>query len=196
MKIIAITGGIGSGKSVVARMLRAMGHDVYDTDVRARQLMDSSAAVKQAIADDISAEAILPGGRIDRASLAAVVFADAAALSRLNALVHGVVIEDLRSCCEAAAAAGNEVMFVETALLYESGLDAMVDKVWEVVAPATLRIDRVLQRNPGMTADDIKSRIAAQNRTEVALPHPCVCTIVNDGLEPVLPRLLELLSKV
>lgn len=195
MKLIAISGGIGSGKSVAARVLRVLGFEVYDTDVRAKQLMDGSADLKRTIADEICREAILADGRIDRVALAAAVFASDTALARLNELVHGLVLDDLSSCAAQTAANGGAVLFVETALLYESGLDKMVDEVWEVTAPEELRVRRVLRRNPGMTEAQIRARIDAQSRTVPVSPHPCVCRIVNDDLTPVLPQLLALVER-
>lgn len=131
-KLIAICGGIGSGKSVVCRIVAAMGHEVYDCDSRAKEIMDCSAEIKNAIACRVHREAIAPDGSIDRRRLGEIVFSDAEALARLNSIVHAAVREDLALW---AARRPGKLLFVETAILYQSGLDAMVDEVWDVEAP-------------------------------------------------------------
>ena len=179
MKLIAISGGIGSGKSVVAAMLRAMGHEVYDCDSRAKKIMDSDSAIISRIASEVCAEAVVCGS-IDRRRLAEVVFSDAHALSRLNSIVHGAVRSD------------RSLAFVETAILYQSGLDRMVNEVWQVVAPLSLRLGRAMRRD-NASEQAVRARIATQDSHIPVRVHPCVREIVNDEVEPLLPQLLSLL---
>ncbi len=188
-RLIAIEGGIGSGKSVVSRVLSTLGYPVYDCDVRAKLIMDQSATIKQRIADEICAEAI-SCGVIDRRKLSEVVFADADALLRLNALVHSAVRDDL-----ALWILHHRLAFVETAILYQSGIDSMVDGVWSVVAPRELRILRVISRNH-LSREAVESRIAAQDSFVAGRMHPHVDIIVNDGDMPVLPQILALISRL
>ncbi|MDE6265914.1 MAG: dephospho-CoA kinase [Muribaculaceae bacterium] len=189
-RIIAITGGIGAGKSVVSRMLTAMGHDVYDCDSRAKALMDNSGEIKRRIAEEIAAEAV-DGDKILRPVLAEIVFNNPDKLLILNSIVHQYVREDI-----AREAAGSDapVMFIETAILYESGLDRMVSQVWDVTAPEPVRIERVVARN-GCTADHARARIESQ-RIVVENPHHAVHTIVNDNITPLLPQVLHLLGGI
>ncbi|WP_295730230.1 dephospho-CoA kinase [uncultured Muribaculum sp.] len=189
MKITAITGGIGSGKSVVSEMLRTLGHPVYDCDSRAKKLMDADDEIKQAISSQICAEAITADGHIDRKHLAEKVFADAELLERLNSIVHGAVRADF---IDWAANTGAERVWMETALLYESGLDKVATDVWEVTAPEELRIKRVMRRN-AMNAGQVKARIEAQRRNAHPERHQCVEMLVNDGVQPLLPQVLALL---
>ena len=93
--LIAIAGGIGCGKSVVSHILSALGYQVYDSDSRAKKLMDNDDAIKQAIARQISPDAITSAGQIDRKHLAAVVFANKEKLQQLNSIVHGAVKRDI-----------------------------------------------------------------------------------------------------
>ena len=123
--IIAINGGIGSGKSVVSRIVTVMGYPVYDCDAQARQLMDSSDEIKAAISAGIH-HACIKDGQIDRAMLASIVFEDKEKLAILNSIVHGAVREHFASWAEDQA---GTVCFVETAILYQSGMDTMVDEV-------------------------------------------------------------------
>lgn len=188
--LTAITGGIGSGKSVVSRVLHAMGYQVYDCDSRAKMLMDADAAIKVRLADDIHPECLLEDGSINRSRLSEIVFRDSEALECLNRIVHEAVRNDLKRWCEANF--GSRRLFVETAILYQSGLDAMVDDVWEVNAPLDLRIERVMARN-SLTREQVISRISMQDSFVPSELHPRVYKIINDGDIPLLPRIESLL---
>lgn len=186
-RIVAVTGGIGSGKSMVCRILEAMGHEVYDCDFRAKALMDCSWEIKRLIAEEICADAIFADGSIDRKRLADEVFTDAALLGKLNESVHSAVKEDINEWCESRNPA-----FIETAILYQSGLDGMVNEVWEVIAPGELRIERVIRRS-GLTREQIEDRMRAQDSYTIATPHPVRREIVNDGVMALLPQVEKLL---
>lgn len=186
---MAVAGGIGSGKSVVCRILTAMGFAVYDCDSRAKRLMDESVAIKRAISVDIHPDAV-KDGCIDRQVLAGIVFADKHKLQTLNNIVHAAVRDDIARWI--AGHQSDEAVFVETAILYQSGLDRMVDEVWEVVAPVDVRVARVMARN-SMSEADVRARIASQ-AFEPAQPHSRVRTINNDGRESLLLQLAALLA--
>lgn len=187
--LTAISGGIGSGKSVVAHIVAAMGYDVYDCDLRARALMES-AAIREALAEEFGSEIFDDSGTLIRPALAAIVFADGERLQALNAITHAAVRADLTSWAEAHS--GGRA-FVETAILYQSGLDKMVGRVWEVVAPRHLRISRVVARN-GLTESEVIARIESQDNYTPSSPHPVVSTILNDGFHPLLPQIEALLD--
>ena len=122
LTLTAITGGIGSGKSVVSRILRVLEYPVYDCDSRAKALMDADVIIKQQIIHDIDRETIAADGTIDRRRLASIVFADAEKLAALNAIVHSAVRLDIQRWAEDC---GNSHAFVETAILFQSGLNYM-----------------------------------------------------------------------
>lgn len=189
-RLIAITGGIGSGKSVVSAILRVMGYYVYDCDSQAKRIMDTDRAIIGAIAAEISANAIRHDGSINRTALAHIVFNDADALARLNAIVHKAVRSHLSAWHSQSG--GSEIRFVETAILYQSGIDHMVDEVWDVTAPDELRISRVMQRN-GLTRTEVESRIASQAYTPEH-PHTNVHHITNGYDDAILPQIIELLG--
>lgn len=187
--LVAITGGIGSGKSVVSRILREMGYDVYDCDARARRLMDSLPEIAERISDDISREVIDENGTINRQMLAAIVFADADKLKRLNSIVHHHVSNDLLN-----EATGKRTMFFESAILYSSGFYKFADQIWEIDAPAELRIRRVMERN-NATRAEVERRMASQAAERV--PEGCeipLRIIDNDGVRPLLPQIERLLN--
>ena len=180
--LIAITGGIGAGKSVVSRILLSMGYRVFDCDSEAKAIMDADEAIKKRIALEISEETIV-GGSIDRARLAAIVFADERRLALLNSIVHAAV----RDRIEQWSAETSGPAFVETAILYESGLNRHVAAEWRVEAPVELRISRVMERN-GMSRQQVLDRMASQNGCVPDGFIPPCRHIVNDGIAPVLPQ--------
>lgn len=188
-EIIGITGGIGSGKSVVSRILRILGHAVYDCDSQAKQLMDGSDCIKSRIMQEIDRRSVDDLGNINRKRLSSVVFSDKDALARLNEIVHGAVRQDLLEWVNRQAA---QRVWVETAILYESGLDKIVDKVWHVEAPLEMRIKRVMLRN-SVTRAQVEARIASQPVVSDH-KHPDISLIVNDGKLSLLQRIEGLLS--
>lgn len=186
-RVIALTGGIGSGKSVVSSILRIMGYPVYDCDANARWLMDMSPVIKQSLIKEICDDAVLPDGTINRRVIADVVFNDPAKLSCLNRIVHGTVSEHLRECI---AASTSTLFFFETAILQTAALDELADEVWYVTAPQNLRVQRVMARN-GLTEKEVLARMANQTDS----PADRAKIITNDGIKPLLPQLLALLEK-
>lgn len=189
--IVAVAGGIGSGKSVVCQVLMAMGYEVYDCDSRAKWLMDNSPAIKQAIAERISPLAISAEGDIRRYVLSKIVFSDAGKLKILNEITHQAVREDIARWVERPHR--RYPLFIETAILYESRLDAMVHEVWEVTAPTALRVERVMRRS-ALTREQVLARISAQSRPASRV-HPCISLIINDNEHPLLPQIHALLGE-
>ncbi|MCM1451561.1 MAG: dephospho-CoA kinase [Clostridium sp.] len=188
--VVAITGGIGSGKSVVCRILEAMGYKVYDCDSRAKWLMDNSEEIKASLCRMIHPE-VVADGAINRTLLSKIVFSDAEKLRALNAISHGAVREDISRWI--ASHQHEDWLFIETAILYQSGLDRVVAQVWDVEAPEDVRIERVMKRS-GLTASEVAARIRSQEFTPEK-EHPSVKRIVNDGKESLLLQLHVLLKK-
>lgn len=185
-QLIAITGGIGSGKSVVSRILRTMGYPVYDTDSNARRLMDSSCEIRRQLVGRFGPSVYGAGGRLDRARLGGIVFGNAEALACLNGIVHPAVAADVRQW-----AAGKEVAFFETAILRSSGMWRMASAVWRVDAPVDVRIARVFARN-GISPEAVRTRIGAQQAELTGFDGEHV--VVNDGQRPVLPQIVALIG--
>ena len=194
--LVAITGGIGAGKSIVSRVLRAKGYQVYDCDSRARAIMDSDPEIKTRLHAEIHPKALRPDGTIDRRLIASVVFTDPDRLAALNAIVHGAVRADIarwRRQTEAPLA------FIETAILYQSGLDRMVDEAWLVEAPEEIRVDRVCSRD-NTTPEAVGHRIASQTAETAKLqntPAPPLrtSTLLNDTSHSLLLQIAALLNK-
>lgn len=204
IKLIAVAGGIGSGKSVICRMLRVMGYEVYDCDTMAKALMDRSGRMKQRIAGEIGEEAIMmPADNawetavIDRRRLSAIVFSDKEKLSRLNAIVHGDVIADVKRWRDGKRVGGKNLVFVESAVLYTSGLHREVDAIWYVSASESTRIERAMARD-NATREQIVARIASQEIELAAMRQSGdkIYEIDNNGERAVLPQVLGLLRKI
>ena len=196
MKLVAITGGIGAGKSVVSQCLRALGYSVYDCDSRAKVLMDNDKSIIKAIGEQIDQRCVnLEAYSINRKLLSEIVFNDESALGRLNNIVHAAVTEDLERWSRKMDTRGQRIGFVETAILYQSNLDKVVDQVWDIKAPREIRVNRVMARN-GMTAKEVCSRIRAQESYNPGRVHHDVITITNDGRTPVLPSIERMLRQI
>jgi len=187
--IIALTGGIGSGKSTVSAILSVMGFKVYDCDSEAKRLMDRDITIKRKIADEITPMALNADGSLNRKEIAACVFSNTAKLECLNSIVHGAVAIHFRDW---ASQCDREPVFVETAILYQSGLDTMADEVWDVIAPRELRIERVMRRN-SCTRTEVEARIASQDAFVPSRRHPLTHCIINDSNKPMLPQIERLL---
>lgn len=190
--LIAITGGIGSGKSVVSQILRILDYPVYDCDTQARIIMDNDLDIHHNLCRHIHPNAVV-GGIVDRPLISSIVFNDADALDRLNNIVHGAVKAHLMAWSEACVQAGHNIRFVETAIPIQSGLYRQVDAIWQVTASARLRIDRVQRRN-NLTISQVEDRINAQKSENLdAIPHQ---DIPNDTDTPLLPRIHYLLDSL
>ena len=187
--IIGITGGIGSGKSVVSRLLRLMGVPVYDCDSEAKRLMHESRAIREALTEAAGAGVYDAGGRLDRAYLASYMFGDTGRVAVVNGIVHPIVRADFKRWAQQTDKA---VVAVESAILFEAGMDADVDAVWLVYAPEKVRLQRAVQRD-GATEGAVRSRMLNQPGEEEYIRRADK-VIYNDGRSPLTAQVLELLS--
>ena len=179
---VGVTGGIGSGKSTVCRLFAERGVPVYDSDSEAKRLMGEDPSLRAAFGDETFRDGVL-----NRRYLAATVFGDRHALARLEALVHPCVKRDFERW--AAERTAEPYVVLECAILYESGMDAAVDRVVAVVAPEELRLVRVNARG-GASAAEIRRRMAAQLSDDV-LSARADYTIVNINREDLAADVAE-----
>jgi dephospho-CoA kinase len=154
---VGITGGIGSGKSTVCRMLAERGVAIYNADSSAKELMSTSESLRKALIENFGAETFTAEG-LNRQYLAERVFNDAEQLRLLNSLVHPAVIADFEAWAEEQE--GHYVVF-ESAILFEAGLENRVDAVVAVMAPESLRVERVMARD-GHSKEQVMARIKNQ----------------------------------
>lgn len=184
---VGLTGGIGSGKTTVARILSLLGVPVYNCDERARRISDCDTAVVRAVKELLGEEAYVDG-RQNRPYIAGRVFADRALLAELNAIVHPAVLEDYRLWV--ARHAGVPYTVMESAILFESGLDREVDEVVVVTAPEEVRIARSVLRD-GVDEEAIRKRIRAQMGEEERIAR-AGHVLYADEHRLLIPQVLEL----
>ena len=187
---IGITGGIGSGKSVVAKLLAWMGIPVYQTDAEAKRLMLSDADIRRELTALVGSNAYNEKG-LNKALLASYVFGNPEHTRQVNAIVHPKVRHDFRKW---AGNSGRMMVALESAILLEAGFRNEVDKVVMVYAPQEVRIERAIRRDSA-TREQIEKRIRSQmsdeNKREAA-----DFVIVNDGETPLIPQVLSLISSL
>jgi dephospho-CoA kinase len=158
--IIGLTGPIGCGKSTVAGMLAALGGVVIDADDLAREVTAPGQPALEAIHARFGEAVFRPPGLLDRAALAAIVFADPAALADLEAIVHPAVRVRIEARLDLARREGGPFVVIEAIKLVESGLGRRCDEVWLIDCPAPIQRQRLASR--GMDAADIERRLATQ----------------------------------
>jgi len=161
LKIIGITGGIGSGKSYVCQLLAAYGLPVYVADDRAKAIMNENEPLRQALINLFGAEVYHPTGALNRPYLSAQVFGHPERLAQLNALVHPAVRQDALDFADRHRKAGTRAIVRESALLYDTDAYKDCDYVATVYAPEAVRIRRVMARE-GFSEAEVRARIARQ----------------------------------
>lgn len=161
---IAITGGIGSGKSTVSNIIRKHGYSVISADEVARHVMENDENVKTRLIVEYGNATFLPNGTLNTAHLSSLVFSkeNKEKIKKLNSIVHPATLDAIIDMAEKLDEQDEKCIFAEIALLYESGLEDAFDYVIAVAAPEEIRIQRVIQRNPEMTKEQIQLRIKEQ----------------------------------
>lgn len=158
---VALTGGIGAGKSEVSRRLAAYGAVVIDADAIAREVVEPGTPGLAAIREAFGSEVLLPDGSLDRARLGELIFADPQLRAKLNGIVHPLVRERMAALEQQAARAGAEVVVHAIPLLAESGGAAAFDEVVVVDVVPRVQLER-LMRERGFSREQAAARIAAQ----------------------------------
>ena len=187
MQIIGITGGIGSGKSTVARIFGLLGIPVYSADDAAKEIMVKDLQLIEEIKAHFGAASYLPDGSLNRKYIADIVFNDKSQLEKLNSIVHPATIRDSESW---ARKQKSPYVIKEAALMFESESFHHVDKVIGVYAPESLRILRVMKRD-GVSRNEVLARIHKQidDRIKMKLSDH---VIYNDEQQMVIPQVLAL----
>lgn len=186
---LAITGNIGSGKSVVSRMLEIMGIPVYNCDNRAKELMRNDKGLKKNIVRMFGEDSYTVEGELNKEWLAARIFTDKDNISRMNALVHPCVKADYANWANEAE---SDIVAVESAILYESGMIEMVDKVLLVWADEETAVARVVKRG-GLTRQQVQSRLHNQMSADDLLLLSDY-SLRNDGVNPIMPKLVDIVA--
>ena len=191
MKCIGLTGGIGSGKTTVARIFSMLNVPVYNSDEAGRNISNIDPLVKNTIKEQFGADVFDQNENLNREKLSAIVFNDSSALAKLNAIIHPAVAQDFNMWC---AKQSSPFVIKETAILFEHGLDKHLDGVIVVEAPDELRIKRVMHRN-GITEDAVRQRIQQQLPQDELISR-ADWVIHNNEEQLLIPQVLEIYSRI
>ena len=189
---LGLTGGIGSGKTTVAKVFQELGVPVYYADYEAKKFL-AHEMVKKRLVELFGASVISSDYTVDKAALAAIVFTDEQQLAKLNALIHPLLEKDFEDWVNRQEA---PYIVKEAAILFEAGFDKSVDKVLSVSAPLEQRIQRVIQRDK-VTRQQVLDRVTKQ-WTDAKREEKSDFVIQNGNNDRVLDKILEihrLLSK-
>lgn len=190
MKIIGITGGIGSGKSTVTQFLREKGYHVVDADLIAREIVAPGTKVLSELVSHFGRGILQNDGSLDRKKLAELAFASPEETKQLDRITHSAILGSVQTRIEQLQKELNPtILFVDAALLIETGLYRSVDEVWLVTAHETQRITRVAARDK-TDAKSIRQRIRMQMTDEQKSRH-AYRIINNSGTKQELYELLE-----
>lgn len=187
---IGLTGGIGSGKSTVAKIFELLNVPVYYADAASKRLYQTNDELKAALKQHFG-EDIYTAEQLNRSKLAAIVFNDASKLALLNSLVHPLTISDAENWLKSQA---GPYAIKEAALLFEAGSAAGLDYVIGVSAPTHVRIKRVMDRD-GTTREEVLTRMARQIDETIKM-RLCDFVIVNNEQDLLIPQVLALHQKI
>ena len=187
---VGLTGGIGSGKTTVAKVFELLNIPVYYADIEAKRIMNEDPELKEQIIRHFGAKAY-PSNELDRSYIASIVFNDKKKLDLLNSLVHPATIKDGNNWLKNQK---SPYSIKEAALIFESGMQEHLDYVIGVSAPAGLRIKRSMQRD-AVSEEAVKARMNKQMEEDTKLSL-CDFIIYNDEEKAVIPQVLALHDKL
>jgi len=191
MNTVGITGGIGSGKTLVCKVFSCFGVPVYHSDRRARLLTENNPVILKAISEVFGPE-IISSGKLDRDALAEIVFRDKIALEKLNAIVHPVVRKDVETWINRMS--GEDYIIQEAAILFETGAYRKMDAVISVSAPLEVRISRVMARDL-ISRQQVLERMHSQLE-QAEIDEKADLVIHNDGERMLIPQIAEIHGKI
>lgn len=195
MKIIGLTGGIASGKSTVSAELRKLNVPVFDADEVSRNAVAKGSRGLAMVAEALGSEYLTAEGELDRAKVSERVFRDKEALHTLEGIIHKIVWQAAEDFLAESAGNGCPVAVLDVPLLIECGWHEKVDAVWLVAVSKEQQIERAMLRS-GMTADEVKVRIAAQMSLEDKAKFAHVVIDNSGSLETTLAAVREQLQKI
>lgn len=166
MIIIGLTGGIGSGKSTVSDILKEQGIPVVDGDRIAREVVEPHRPAYDEIVRVFGTEVLQQDGTLNRKHIGEIVFSDPEKLSVLNSITHKEIYRVILERLESLKETGTSLVFLDVALLFETGFDQLTDWVWVVDAPDAVRVERI-QKRDGLKEEEILKRIQSQMSREL-----------------------------
>lgn len=189
---VGITGGIGSGKSIVCQFFKILGIPVYSADDRAKWLMSNDPHVKSELVNEFGKETYLKDGTLDRAFLAQKVFSDSEKVKKINSIVHPAVGKDFKFWAQKQHA---PYLLKEAALLFETGTNEELDKVINVSSPLKIRMARVLMRDTHRNEDQV-NQIINQQLPDEKKNELADFVIKNSENKLLIPQILEIHKKL
>ena len=191
MQKICITGSIGSGKTTVANIFKAIGIPVFNADINAKELY-AEENVKTLLLKNFGKTIFDSDKNINKEILASIVFNNPDALKKINSIIHPLVMENFHNWSKLQSS--NSFVIFESAIIFESGLDKEFDKIISVSAPEDLRVKRVMKRD-SVNSDKVLQRIKNQwsNEAKVKLSD---FVIINDERQLLIPQILEIHKKI
>ena len=191
MKVIGLTGGIGSGKSTVSQFLAEMGAVIIDADKVGHEAFSPDAEGWCEVLAAFGEQVLTPTCEIDRKKLSEIVFNNPDALSRLNDIMHPRIMERVKARLAEYRQQSVEVAVIEAPLLIEAGWSALVDEVWVTIAPESTVLRRLKERS-AMSEEEALSRIRSQLTSEERVKHADVVINTNCDLAELKSRVKEL----
>lgn len=188
---IGITGGIGSGKSVISRTLKTMGYPIYDSDSWAKKLMNEHIEIRNSLTQRFGQETYI-NSEINRPFLAQKIFNNTENLTFVNSVVHPIVGKHFLQWTEMQNA---NLVFIESAILFSSGFNKIVDKVIFVDAPQDIRLQRAITRD-NSNAEAVMARIKNQAENDIFARNHSNFIIQNDNNTLIIPQILSILEKI
>ena len=185
---VGLTGGIGSGKTTIAQTFATIGVKIYDCDQAAHRLTDSDPIIINGLKSMFGAD-IYKDGLLNRKTLASIIFNDKDALSKVNALIHPSVTNDFNHWCDNRKSEGAQYVICETAILFECGMDKLMDKTILASLPTEMRIERAMARDSA-NREQIAARI--RNQANNNFEQRADFVIVPDDKHFILPQILEI----
>ena len=190
---LGVTGGIGSGKSFICRMMTQRGALLYEADREAKRLMNENLVIRQKLTDLLGSNVYLHDGSLNKPLVADFLFANHENAEIINSIVHPEVRNDFRRWTRDAESKA-DIALLEAAILYESGFDSEVDRTLMVYAPLKLRIERTVSRDMA-EEESVRKRIGMQMNDEEKA-RKADFLIVNDGIRPLEPQIQQLMENL
>ena len=191
-RLIGITGGMGSGKSTVSKILRHLNYKVYNSDIRGKELIGEVRSIRDQL-ESIFGDEIFNNNKLDAKALSRKVFKDDSSLQKINSIVHPEVEKDFNSWV--ASNLNDKYLFKESALLFETGAFRHLDKTIVIIADKDLRINRVLERDADRSKKEIENIISKQI-DEYEASKLADVILYNNQDDLLLPRVIEEIERL
>jgi dephospho-CoA kinase len=188
---VGLTGNIGSGKSIISEIFSTLGVPIYHADQESKKFLNDT-GVKAEIVSRFGSGMLAASGEIDRVTLANLVFQDEGGLNTLNSILHPMVIKDFMNWC--GAYQEHPYIIQEAAIIFESGVEKLFDKIILVSCPKEIAIERVIKRD-GVDGNSVLQRMRFQMEDAVKAKRSDF-VIVNSGSEMVIPQVLSIHAKL